>query len=57
MATVKAGERDEALAGEAKIPVAWRTRRRDEVEALGLLVGILVVLLALAVTSAGAPVS
>ncbi len=50
MTSVEARELDRDLSGRAGIPVARRTSRREEFELLGLLLGILLVLLVLALT-------
>jgi hypothetical protein len=50
MTSVEAREVDGDLSGRAGIPVARRTSRRDEFELLGLLAGILLILLVLALT-------
>jgi hypothetical protein len=52
---VEVREPDGDLAGSALVPVTRLERRRDEIEALGLLVGILLVLLVLTVTLGAAP--
>jgi hypothetical protein len=43
------------VVGSAVVPVARRVRRRDEFEAIGLLLAVLVVLLVLTVTLGAAP--
>jgi len=48
--TIEARERDGGVAGSAVAQVAQRVRRRDEFEALGLLLAVLVVLFVLAAT-------
>ena len=50
MTTIEARERGGELAGGTGIPVERPARRRDELEMLGLLLGILLVLLVLALT-------
>ena len=50
MTSVEAREVDGDLTRRAGIPVARRTSRRDEFELLGLLAGILLILLVLALT-------
>jgi len=50
MTSIKARELDGDLTGRAGIPVARRTSRGEEFELLGLLLGILLVLLVLALT-------
>ena len=53
--TIEVRERRGGVAGNAVVPVARRVRRRDEFEAIGLLLAVLVVLLVLAVTIGAAP--
>lgn len=55
MTTTPAREPGGELGGGAGILVGRRARRRDEFEALGLLLGILGILLVLAVTVGVAP--
>ncbi|MGO9181148.1 MAG: hypothetical protein ACLQBX_12535 [Candidatus Limnocylindrales bacterium] len=50
MTSIEARELDGDLTRKAGIPVARRSSRRDEFEVLGLLAGILLVLLVLALT-------
>jgi hypothetical protein len=50
MTSIEARERDGDLTRRAGIPVARRASRGDEFELLGLLVGILLILLVLALT-------
>jgi len=53
--TIEVRERGGDVVGSAVVPVARRVRGRDEFEVLGLLLGILLVLLVLAVTLGAAP--
>ena len=55
MPTIEVRERGGGVAGSAVAPVARRVRRRDEFEAIGLLLAVLVVLLVLTVTLGAAP--
>ena len=50
MTTIDARERGGDLAGSPGIPDERRAHRRDDLEMLGLLLGILLVLLVLALT-------
>ena len=53
--TIEVRERGGDVVGSAVVPLARRVRRRDDFEALGLLLAVLVVLLVLAVTFGTAP--
>jgi hypothetical protein len=55
--TIEVRERGGDVAGSAPAPVARRVRRRDEFEALSLLLAVLVVLFVLAVTMGAAPLT
>ena len=55
MTSVESGDRVVDLAAGTGIPVVRRARRRDDVEMLGLLLGILLVLLVLAITLGVSP--
>ena len=56
-ATIEVREGGGDVAGSAAAPVARRVRRRDEFEALSLLLAVLVVLFVLAVTMGAAPLT
>jgi hypothetical protein len=53
--TIEVRERRGGVAGNAVAPVARRVRRRDEFEAVSLLLAVLVVLFVLAVTMGATP--
>ena len=53
--TIEVRERGGDVVGSAVALVARRVRRRDEFEAIGLLLAVLVVLLVLTVTLGAAP--
>ena len=55
--TSEVRERGGDVVGSAPAPVARRVRRRDEFEALSLLLAVLVVLFVLAVTMGAAPLT
>jgi hypothetical protein len=48
--SIESGDRAGDLAAGAGMPVVRRARRRDDIEMLGLVLGILLVLLVLALT-------
>ena len=55
MTSIESGDRVGDLAARTGIPVVRRARRRDDVEMLGLVLGILLVLLVLALTLGVSP--
>ena len=55
--TIEVRERGGGVAGSAVAPVARRVRRRDEFEAVSLLLAVLVVLFVLAVTMGATPLT
>jgi hypothetical protein len=53
--SIESGDRARDLAARTGIPVVRRARRRDDIEMLGLVLGILLVLLVLALTLGVSP--